>query len=71
MLLTADKDFGELVYRLGRIHTGIVLSRLGGLSMEQKVKIVSNAFRKHAAEFEGAFSVITPGSIRIRKLRRG
>ena len=71
ILLTADKDFGELVYRLGRVHTGIVLSRLSGLSVERKVEIVSQAFREHAAEFEGAFSVIAPGSIRIRKLRRG
>jgi len=71
VLLTGDKDFGELVYRLGRVHTGIVLSRLGGLSAERKAEIVSQAFRTHSADFEGAFSVITPGSIRIRKLIRG
>ncbi len=26
LLLTEDKDFGELVYRLGRVHGGVVLS---------------------------------------------
>ena len=34
VLITADKDFGELVYRLGRIHAGVVLIRLAGLSPE-------------------------------------
>jgi|SRR5208337_3244841 len=32
LLLTADKDFGELVYRLRRISAGIILIRLAGLS---------------------------------------
>ena len=32
VLLTADKDFGELVYRQQRLHTGIVLLRLTGLA---------------------------------------
>ena len=69
VLLTHDKDFGELSFRLGRVHTGIVLSRLGGLSMDQKVEIVSQAFREHSEEFVGAFSVISPGAVRIRRIR--
>ena len=32
LLVTEDKDFGELVFRLGRIHKGVVLLRLNGLS---------------------------------------
>ena len=68
LLVTADKDFGELVYRLGRIHTGIVLIRLAGLSTSAKADIVSELFRDHAAELTGAFCVIAPGSIRIRQI---
>lgn len=30
LLLTADKDFGELVFRMGSIRTGVVLTRLAG-----------------------------------------
>lgn len=41
LLLTADKDFGELVFRMGNIHTGVVLTRLAGLSPETKARIVS------------------------------
>jgi len=35
-LLTADKDFGELVYRQGRLTSGVVLIRLAGLSAVRK-----------------------------------
>jgi predicted nuclease of predicted toxin-antitoxin system len=32
LLLTADKDFGELVFRQHRLTTGVVLLRLAGLA---------------------------------------
>jgi len=67
LLVTADKDFGELVYRLGRIHAGVVLTRLAGLSPSAKADAVSELFRDHAAELPGVFCVIAPGSIRIRR----
>ena len=31
ILLTQDKDFGELVFRLRQIHSGVVLIRLHGI----------------------------------------
>ena len=41
LLITADKDFGELVFRLGRIHAGAVLLRLAGLAPDTKAHIVT------------------------------
>jgi predicted nuclease of predicted toxin-antitoxin system len=67
LLLTEDKDFGELVYRLGRAHSGVVLIRLAGLPPLSKADIVAKAFQDHATELPGAFSVISPGAMRIRK----
>jgi predicted nuclease of predicted toxin-antitoxin system len=67
LLLTGDKDFGELVYRLGRVHAGIALIRLGGLPAALKAEIVAKVFQNHATEMPGAFSVISPGGVRIRK----
>lgn len=68
LLLTGDKDFGELVFRLGRITSGVVLIRLLGLSNESKAAIVANMIGQHAQELPGAFTVITPTTIRIRKM---
>jgi predicted nuclease of predicted toxin-antitoxin system len=67
LLVTAAKDFGELVYRLGRVHAGVVLTRLAGLAPSAKADAVSQLFRNHAAELAGAFCVIAPGSIHIRR----
>ncbi len=67
VLLTEDKDFGELVYRLGRVHAGIVLIRLAGLPAAVKADTVAKLLQDHAAELQGAFSVISPGAVRIRK----
>jgi predicted nuclease of predicted toxin-antitoxin system len=67
LLLTEDKDFGELVYRLGRVHSGVVLIRLAGLPASSKADIVAKVLQDHATELSGAFSVISPGATRIRK----
>lgn len=67
LLLTADKDFGEIVFRQHRLTTGVVLVRLAGLPSAKKADIVFSAVEKHAAELPGAFAVITPAGIRIRR----
>ncbi|MEW5768414.1 MAG: DUF5615 family PIN-like protein [bacterium] len=67
LLLTADKDFGEMVYRQGLIHGGVVLLRLTGLTAITKADIMSKMFAEHASELLEAFSVITPNMIRIRR----
>jgi len=67
-LLTADKDFGELLFRQHRFALGIVLIRLSGLSQTSKAEIVSSAIKKHITELPHAFTVITPDAIRIRKV---
>jgi predicted nuclease of predicted toxin-antitoxin system len=66
-LLTADKDFGELVFRQGRAHAGVILLRLAGQAPGAKADLVVGALRDHGAELPGAFTVVTPDSIRIRK----
>jgi predicted nuclease of predicted toxin-antitoxin system len=66
VLLTADKDFGELVFRLRRVHNGVILLRLPGLPTPEKVALVVQLCRGRAAELVGSFSVVTAGSIRIR-----
>ena len=67
LLLTADKDFGELVFRLRRLSSGVVLIRLAGLSPTKKADIVVSFINKHFEQLIGFFSVITPMGIRIRR----
>ena len=66
LLLTADKDFGELVFRQNRIAQGVILIRLAGLSPIAKALDVSAVIHAHARELSSAFTVISPGLVRIR-----
>ena len=65
-LVTADKDFGELVYRRRLVHAGVLLLRLTGLGQEAKSILCEAAVRKHGPQMIGSFSVLSPGGLRIR-----
>ena len=69
ILLTADKDFGELVYRQKLNTSSIILVRLAGIISEDKAIIVNNAIKKHhSAINKSSFTVISTNSIRIRRV---
>lgn len=67
LLLTYDKDFGELVFRQNQLHAGVVLLRIGGLLAEKKADLVASVLREHEKELQDAFTVVSPGAVRIRK----
>jgi predicted nuclease of predicted toxin-antitoxin system len=67
VLITADKDFGELVFRQRQVSAGVLLIRLWGLRPAMKAAMVSGAIREHGQELAGAFAVLSPGNIRIRR----
>ena len=69
VLLTADKDFGELVFRQGRLTSGILLVRLAGLSPTRKAEVVAAAVNQHGPELPSAFAVLAARSFRIRRLK--
>jgi predicted nuclease of predicted toxin-antitoxin system len=66
LLLTADKDFGELVFRQKRASNGVCLFRLAGLDPLKKAEIVSAAIREHGHQMARAFTVVSSTSVRIR-----
>ena len=68
ILITADRDFGELVFRQQRITKGVVLVRLAGLLPSKKAEIVSTMIKKHLDAIQNTFSVISPNAIRIRRI---
>lgn len=69
LLLTNDKDFGELVFRLKRFTSGVILIRLAGLAPIEKARIVSQVIRQHSEILPEAFTVITSRTVRIRRLK--
>lgn len=67
VLLTQDKDFGELVYRLQKVHFGVILFRLGSLRPKDKAALITHILIQHQDRMLNAFTVIQPNAIRIRK----
>lgn len=68
IVLTEDKDFGELVYRFKRKNMGIILIRLIGVEVEVKLKIIQEVFEKYFAEMNHKFTIIGKDNIRIRNI---
>ena len=66
ILVTADKDFGDLVFRLRRVAFGILLVRLPGLPSARKADSVAQVIGEHGEEMPGAFTVLSAGLVRIR-----
>jgi predicted nuclease of predicted toxin-antitoxin system len=72
LLLTADRDFGDYVFRDRRPApiAGIVLYRLGNsFNLDEKATIVGDTFAQHGAgEFAAHFTVIDGAKVRFRPL---
>ena len=67
LLITADHDFGDHVFRQRATSAGVFLLRLAGLSDLEKSSRVLNALRTHGTEMAGNFSVLTQSKLRIRQ----
>lgn len=67
VLLTQDKDFGELVYRRRLPHAGVLFVGLSGLDETTKCELVSRAVAENGTALPGAFSVLTEDALRIRR----
>ena len=64
IVITNDKDFGELIFKLGVLSSGIILLRTLATDPEKRVNMVKNALNKA----KGKFVVIKDGQIRVRDL---
>ncbi len=67
LLITEDKDFGELVFHKKRSHFGVLLVRLEGVSRSERVRMVCDIVLHRGKELANSFSVLTPGSLRTRR----
>jgi predicted nuclease of predicted toxin-antitoxin system len=66
LVVTMDKDFGELVYRSGARHSGVLLLRLDAAANSERVRVVTEIFEQYAEQLPGKFAVYQDGRLRIR-----
>jgi predicted nuclease of predicted toxin-antitoxin system len=65
ILITCDKDFGELVFREGLPHRGILLLRLDNPEPGKLIAAVQRALASHSDQLAGNFVVVTRHKIRL------
>ena len=66
ILITEDKDFGELVFKQGLSTRGVILVRLQSLSPNEKAKRISEAIQDNLYLLQDKFTVITKDRVRVR-----
>jgi predicted nuclease of predicted toxin-antitoxin system len=70
MVITMDKDFGELVYHSLMDHCGIILLRLEDATGVEKLKVIKEILTKYPDQIKDHFCVYQRDKFRIRKIRR-
>ena len=67
ILITNDKDFGDKVFRDGRLHQGVILLRLEDERAESKIRVLSNLFKEYIERLPDAFVVVTEKQVRFAR----
>jgi len=68
VLVTNDKDFGELVFRSGEPHRGVLLIRPPDESPASRVALVRAVLNQCADQLVDHFVVASQSGVRIRPL---
>jgi len=66
ILITADKDFGDLIFYSRRTHKGIILLRLKDQSSSAKIEVIDKLLKFHRGKIIKRFVVVTKDKVKIR-----
>lgn len=67
ILITDDKDFGELVFRMERPTKGVILLRTSTIFPRKRFEVLQNLFET-VDELKNKFIVLKEDSMRIRNI---
>ena len=70
LLITEDKDFGELAFRLKFQHKGILLIRLSEVPRNERLSLAVETVFSNLNKLKGNFSVLTKNGLRIKILNK-
>jgi len=66
IVVTNDKDFGEMIFRGGRAHCGVILLRLRDEQGENKVRVLANVLAQIGNRLSHCYVVATEIGFRVR-----
>ena len=65
IVVTNDKDFGDLIFAHGMAHRGVILLRLGDERAPSKIAAIARVLEGYASQIVGNFVVVTETVVRI------
>jgi len=65
ILITSDKDFGDMIFREGKPHKGVIFLRLEDERNASKIKVLERLLKQYADRLAGNFAVVTETTVRI------
>lgn len=67
IIITNDKDFGELIYKLQLPHKGIILFRLFEENYQSKEDKLQLILKKFKSKLQNTFTIVSKNKIRFKK----
>lgn len=67
IIITNDKDFGDLIFLHKLPHKGVILLRFRTEEVETKIKFLKSFLKNYSAKITDKFTVIDESKIRIRR----
>ena len=67
IIITSDKDFGDIVFHKKEQHAGVILIRLQSGSPKDKIKVLENLLVNYIDQLVYNFVVVSEANIRIIK----
>lgn len=68
ILVTMDKDFGDLIFRSSSDHCGVILLRLPNWQTKYKIAALHKVFDLYVNNLENNFIVVTDQAVRIIRM---
>src|SRR3989304_10074734 len=65
IIITNDKDFGELIFLQKKVSIGVILLRVKGQISQDKIKLIGKLLRDYSNKLLNHFVVITKKRIRF------
>jgi len=65
ILITNDKDFGEMIFRERRTHHGIIFLRLDDERAANKIQVLEKLLENYSAKLPEQFVIVTETKVRV------
>lgn len=68
IIITNDRDFGELIYKFKHTHEGVVFMRLSDETINNKIAVLKRLFDSYASSINHeSYITVTEESVRIKR----